>query len=63
MLVLAAAAFLTRFLESFLVGVSPLEPSVFALMAAGCIAVAVAAAWLPARRAVGVDPRTALVEE
>lgn len=60
---LGAAAFLTRFLESFLVGVDPLDPGVFGLMGLGCLAVALGAAYLPARKAVAVDPGTVLAEE
>ncbi|MGD2067565.1 MAG: ABC transporter permease [Gemmatimonadota bacterium] len=57
-----AAALLTRFLESFLVGISPLDPHIFAFVAAGCLAVALMAAWVPARRATTVEPRSALAE-
>lgn len=60
---ITAAALLTRFLESFLFGVSPLDPAVFAVMATACLCIAMVAAALPARRAVAVDPRSALNEE
>jgi len=60
---------LTRFLEAHLVEISATDPASFALAAVVQIAVAVvaawiparrAAAWIPARRAAAVDPVTAL---
>ncbi|MDX1392781.1 MAG: ABC transporter permease [Gemmatimonadota bacterium] len=57
---LLAAAALTRLLESFVFGVSPLEPRV---LAAGCLLVftlGVLCSWLPARRAARIDPVEAL---
>ena len=46
-----------------LYGVSPTDPAAFALAAALMAAVAVAAAWLPTRRAMSTEPATALREE
>jgi putative ABC transport system permease protein len=60
---LAGAAALTRTIEGFLVGVSPLDPSVFAIMSLGALLVAVGAASLPAWQAAKVDPGAALQEE
>ncbi len=51
---------LTRFLEAHLVEISATESPGFALAAVVQIAVAVVAAWIPARRAAAVDPVTAL---
>ena len=57
---LGLAALVTRFAQSFLFGVSPLDIGVFALMAVAALAVAGFACWVPARRAAGVDPMEAL---
>ncbi len=57
---LAAAAGVTRFLRSFLFGVTPLDPSVFAGLIVLLTAVALLASYLPARRAMGIDPARAL---
>jgi predicted permease len=57
------AALVTRFAESFLFEVSPLDVGVFASMAVAALAVAAFASWLPARRAAGVDPMVALRHE
>jgi ABC-type antimicrobial peptide transport system permease subunit len=54
---------LTRFLGSLLFGVEPTDAATFASMAALLMAIAVMAAWLPARRVMRVDPVTALREE
>jgi predicted permease len=57
---LLMAAGITRFLRGFLFGVSPLDPLTFAGVAATLAAVALLASYLPARRAVRVDPMQAL---
>ncbi|HEX2445788.1 MAG TPA: ABC transporter permease [Vicinamibacterales bacterium] len=57
---LAAAAWLTRFLEGMLFGLTPLDLSTFAAVAAAFAALAGAASFLPARRAAQVDPLIAL---
>ncbi|HXW08651.1 MAG TPA: ABC transporter permease [Vicinamibacterales bacterium] len=57
------ALVLSRSLQSLLYGVSATDPLTFASMAAGLIAVALAACWLPARRAMRVDPLVALRAE
>ena len=49
-----------RYLESMLFGVEARDPATFAAVAAMFAAVAVAAAYLPARRATRVDPMVAL---
>jgi putative ABC transport system permease protein len=55
-----AALLLTRFLESLLYGVSPLDLPSFAVMLGLILAVALLASYLPARRASSVDPGRAL---
>jgi len=57
-LVLAAAA--TRLIAGFLFGVSSLDAITFIGMATVFAAVALVATWLPARRAAGANPMTAL---
>ncbi len=60
---LGLALGLTRLLTGLLYGVSPVDPLTFLAVAAGLTAVALAATWLPARRAARVDPTTALRSE
>ena len=57
------AAWLTRFLETQLYGVSPLDTSTFVAVPTILLAVAALAAYLPARRAARIDPVTALRSE
>jgi putative ABC transport system permease protein len=59
---LAAAFVLTRGMTTILVGVKPTDPLTFAAMAAVFLAIAVVSSWLPARRAAGLDPSSALRE-
>jgi ABC-type lipoprotein release transport system permease subunit len=40
----------------FLCGVTPTDPATLVTMAAVLVAVALAASWIPAREAAGVDP-------
>ena len=49
-----------RWVEPLLFDVSPRDPTTFALVATMLIGVAVAASWLPARRASRVDPNVVL---
>jgi predicted permease len=53
---LGGAAGFTRFMQSLLFGVSPLDPITFTAMPVVLAAAAVLASYLPARRAVAVDP-------
>jgi predicted permease len=57
------AGLVTRTLEAFLFGVQPLDAATFLLVPAGLGAVALLATWLPARRALFVDPIAALRHE
>ena len=50
-------------LRNILVGVEPVDPPTFAVMAAVFLLFSAIASWLPARRAAGLDPTTALREE
>jgi predicted permease len=60
---LAGAAVVTRVLRTFLFGVTPTDPLVFAGVTALLLVVGLAAAWLPARRATQIDPCAALRAE
>ena len=60
---LAGALSLTRMISSMLFGVTSTEPAVFAGVALLLLAVAALASYLPARRAVRVDPIVALRHE
>jgi len=57
---LVGAIFLTRVLASLHFGISPNDPLVFLLVAALFTGVSLLASWIPARRAVRVDPLVAL---
>ena len=59
---LASFAF-TRVLASMLVEVKPTDPVTFAAVAVLFLIIALLASWLPARRASGLDPTTALRQE
>jgi putative ABC transport system permease protein len=60
---LAGALFATRFLSSLLYGIQPRDPVILGTAAGVLGVVALAACWVPARRAMRVDPMVALRHE
>jgi predicted permease len=60
---LGAAVALVRMVRSMLFGIQPWDPATLAAGAAVLLAVALAASWIPARRAAGVQPMEALRHE
>jgi putative ABC transport system permease protein len=52
----AGSLVLTRFLRSFLFGISPTDPLTFIGVAVMLSAIAMSACYVPARRAMRVDP-------
>ena len=59
---LAASAWLTKYLQTLLFNVRPLDVSVFAVVTLLLLAVAILACYIPARRATKIDPMVALRE-
>lgn len=57
---LAGALVLSRYLESLVYGVAATDPATFGFMGVSLLAVAVIACWIPAGRAMRVDPLIAL---
>jgi ABC-type antimicrobial peptide transport system permease subunit len=60
---LLAAFALTRILTSMLVEVKPTDPATFVFVSMLFLIIAVMASWIPALRAAGLDPTTALRNE
>jgi putative ABC transport system permease protein len=58
-----AAMGLTRFLETLLFNVQPIDAPTYAAVAVALTGVALLASYIPARRAMRVDPITALRNE
>ena len=58
-----AAVVLGRVMTAMLVGVKATDPATFVTMTVIFLAIAVFASWIPARRAAGLDPKTALLEQ
>jgi ABC-type antimicrobial peptide transport system permease subunit len=52
-----------RTLRTLLFGLEPVDPRIGVLSLLVLIAAALSAAWIPARRAAGIDPMRALREE
>lgn len=57
---IAAALSLTRLMRTLLFGVTAVDPATFVAVAFALTGVAALAAYLPARRATGLDPVSAL---
>jgi putative ABC transport system permease protein len=57
------ALWLTRFLQSLLFGITPTDPTTFLAVGGAVLAIAIIACYVPARRAIKVDPLTALRAE
>ncbi|HYL62180.1 MAG TPA: ABC transporter permease [Candidatus Methylomirabilis sp.] len=60
---IVGAVLITRTMRALLFGVSPTEPIVFGAIAALLLVVAVLACWVPARRAMRLDPIDALRQD
>ncbi len=60
---LVSALMLTRFVKSMLYGIEPDDPLTLTASIALLLVVALAASWIPARRAAGVQPMEALRHE
>jgi predicted permease len=57
------ALWLTRFLQSLLFGITATDPTTFVAVGSVVLAIAIIACYIPARRAIKVDPLTALRTE
>jgi ABC-type antimicrobial peptide transport system permease subunit len=60
---LAASIAVGSLLEHSVTGMRPAEPSIFAMMLAVLVAAALAASFIPARRASLIDPISALRQD
>ena len=59
----AVSLWAVRFAEVLLFGLEPYDPVTFVTAAGILAAVGILAAWLPARRASRIDPKTALMND
>ena len=57
---IAGALLLSRLMTKLLYGVQPTDPTTFVIVAAGLGVVAMVACYIPARRAMRIDPMSAL---
>ena len=57
---LAAAAAVSRLMSSLLFGVTPFDPATYGATATALLVAAMAATYIPARRAASVDPMETL---
>ncbi len=60
---IVSAVFASRLLRSLLYGVQPADPATLTVVAVVAATTALAASYLPARRAAGIDPMVAVREE
>ena len=60
---MVTAALLTRYVQSMLFGVEPVDPLTMGAAVAVMMLVALAAGWVPARKAAYLDPMVALRHE
>ena len=60
---LAVSLAATRLLSEFLYGVDPADPATYAAVAAAVLMAALAASYIPSRRAAGIDPLIAIRTE
>jgi ABC-type antimicrobial peptide transport system permease subunit len=60
---IASALLLTGFLDTLLYDVSSSDPTTFVAVPLILLVVALASTWIPARRALRMDPREALVTD
>jgi predicted permease len=60
---LAGSLALSRVVAGYLWGVEPSDPATLAIVAAALLGVALAASWIPAREAAGLDPLETLSSE
>jgi ABC-type lipoprotein release transport system permease subunit len=60
---LVLAVLLTGYLDELLYQVDARDPATLAAVTAGALLLALASAWLPARRVAALDPREAILAE
>ncbi len=60
---LVAAVGVTRLIRTLLYGVGPLDPALYGGLAMLLLAVALLATYLPARRAIRIDPASVLKQD